>query len=61
MLVEVVLNFVNTGVLTAADLYGGRSEASIVNYIIITHHSAETLILRFVIGIMRKRGLEAAS
>lgn len=61
LLVEVVLNFVNTGVLSAADLYGGGSEASIVNDVIITHHSAETLILRLVVGIMRKRGLEAAS
>lgn len=61
LLVEVVLNFVNTGVLTAADLYGGGGETSIVNNVIITHNAAKTLILRLVVGIMRKRGLEAAS
>ena len=55
------MNFVHTGVLAAADLYGGGGEASIVNDVIITHNAAETLILRLVVGIMRKRGLEAAS
>jgi len=48
-------------VLTAPDLHGGGSEAIIVDNVIITHHAAETLILWLVVGIMRKRGLEAAS